>query len=345
MKAFAKGLLVFLLVFFLLIGGLFFFLFNTPSGFETLVRAVWNQKLPSSRLQEFHIAKIHTHPLSGVEIDGLQMKALIEGIETQISADSLGLEMPPGLKFQAPIFWVENLSVKTRDFSLSNMKFKLGLKPMQATPSGYGSIEIEKVNIQPHYRLKDVRGVIANLDPLIIRPAQGSTLNGLVEAEISYESKNGYLAVKGHLTDADMAQLQDVAGDSFKNSKGKFRSEFHIETEQNEIKSIWILAESPSPGGEMNAELFRILLDYLPSNADKKLIQEIIQRRNSVPFDEASFTLKNISNRSFQGQFKFTSKTLNLKLNLDLDVNFNDVEIMKSISNLMQMMGRIQHEE
>lgn len=343
MKTFLTAILIFILAVTFIFGGLFYFFLNTSAGFETLINTVWNQALPQNKLLEFHISKVRTNPIRGIEISGLKMKVLIDGIKTQIKAGELGCELHPSQIFQSPIFWADKLIIKNDSLSLLNVDINLGLKPMQATPTGYGSVSIEKIKLQPNYELNNIRGIITSLDPIIIRPLQGSALSGLIEAEFSMKPKEGRLIIKGQLIDADMALLQKVAGDNFKNSKGKFRGEFNIETEKDSLKSVWIQAESPSPGGEMNADLFRILLDYLPSNADKKLIQDLIQTRKALPFDEARFTLKNVSEKSFQGQFNFSSKTLNVKLNVVLTVNFEDIEIMKSISNLMQMMGGIQN--
>lgn len=344
-KTFITVAIVFILSIFLLVGGAFYFFLNTPAGFSMLVRTAWDQSLPANKLSEFSVEKVRTNPLEGIEISGLAMKILVEGTKISMNAGKLGFEMPPAAWRQSPVFWTENLSIKTRDFSLAGGEIKFGLKPLQATPTGFGSISIEKLTLQPRYQLKNIQGVISSLDPITIRPVQGETLNGILEAEISVRPKDGRLVIKGRLHDADMSTLEYVAGENFKNAKGKFQSEFNFEAEKGEIKTIWISAESPKPGGEMNSDLFRILLDYLPSNADKRLIREQILTWRTVPFDEARFTLKNVSERSFQGRFNFTSRKLNLILNLDLDVNFEDVEIMKSISKIMQVLGRIENEE
>ncbi|MBI4971725.1 MAG: hypothetical protein HZC17_07810 [Candidatus Omnitrophica bacterium] len=340
MKKFFTILGVIFLFIFLVIGGLFYFCFNTTTGFTLLVHTI----IPAKRLPAFSVEKVRTIPFRWMELSNLRAAVLIDGVKTEIKASGLGLQMHPTNPFHPPIFWVENLNVKTRDFSITNAEIKLGFEPGEAVPAGFGLVNIAAVKYQTKYKLRDIQGVIASLDPLILRPVEGEFLDGIFKAEITYQPKIAALAAKGFLADANMAQFAVIAGDQFKNSTGRFQSEFGLETEHENVRTLWIKAESPLPGGEMNADLFRIFLDYLPSNADKERIDELIRSRHTVPFDNARFTLKNISEKSFQGQFNFVSRALNIQLNIDLDINFQDIEMMNSLAKFMEVLGRFQNE-
>lgn len=340
MKPLAKTISIVLISIVILFIALFCFFFETATGFKVLVRAL----VPAKQLPEFNVEKVRTFPLRWMELSNARAIVLIDGNKTEIKADGTGFQMNPANPFKKPIFWIENLNIKNRDLSVSNAEFKIGFEPGEAVPAGFGMISINSINFQSKYKIENIRGIITSIDPLMLKPIEGKLLNGHIKAEITYDPKTGGMAAKGILSGADMAQFGEIAGDQFKNSRGQFQTDFNIETDKQGIKTIMITAESPSPGGEMNADFFRIFLDYIPSNADKKQISEMIRSRNTVPFDDARFTLKNVSEKSFQGTFNFSSRKLNIKLNVDLDVNFEDVEMMNSLEKLLQILGRFQNE-
>ena len=340
MKPFAKGFLLVSSAIILLVTALFLFFFETTAGFKLMLRAL----VPAKQLPEFTVEKVRTFPLRWMELSNVRAVVLLDGSKTEIKADGAGFQMNPYNPFKPPIFWIENLNIKTREISISGAEFKIGFEPSQAVPAGFGMISIGNLDFKSKYQIRDIRGIITGIDPVTIRPVEGKILDGTIKAEIIYHPKDGSLAVKGVLTDADMAQFGKIAGDQFINSRGRFQTEFGFETEKQGFKTVFIKAESLGTGGEMNADLFRIFLDYLPSNADKKQINGIVGDKNTVPFDTARFTLKNVSEKSFQGTFNFYSRAMNVKLNLNLDVNFEDVEMMNSLAKILDLLGRLQNE-
>ena len=340
MKPFTKGFLLVSASIILLVIALFLFFFETPAGFKLMLRAV----VPAKQLPEFSVEKVRTFPLRWMELSNVRATVILDGNKTEVNADGAGFQMHPSNPFKPPIFWIENLNIKMREISISGVEFKIGFEPAQAVPAGFGLISIGNLSVKSKYALRDIRGIITSLDPIVLRPIEGKFLDGSVKAEITYRPKDGSLAVKGILTDADMAQFGKIAGDQFRNSSGRFQTEFGFETEKQGFKTVFIKAESLGAGGEMNADLFRIFLDYLPSNADKNQINGIVGSKNTVPFDTACFTLKNVSEKSFQGTFNFYSRAMNIKLNLDLDVNFDNVEMMNSLAKILDLLGRIQNE-
>jgi len=333
----AIGLIV-LVSIILFVGGSFYFLFNTAAGFEWMVKSAWSASRSPVKLPLFKVEKARTNPFQGIDISGLKMNVIVNGEKTQIWAENTGFEASPVNIFETPVFFAENVTIKTRDLSVKNFSVILGSKPKQAVPAGFGSVSAERITLQKKYDLKEISAIITSLDPLILKPVAAHFLKGHLHSEIQFEPKIKKLSVTGNLENADMTQIADFAGKQFQNAKGTFQGAFKVEILENRLSLVEINLESPR-GGEMNAELFRIFVDYLPSNADKERISKLIQAKSTVPYEDARLTLKNVSDKSFSGKFIFESKTMNVRLDIELEINFEDADTFRAVSNLMQMMG------
>lgn len=338
MKNFLAATFVVALSLLLILAGFFYFFFNTTAGFEWMIESAWAKVFPNHRLTVFSVERVRTNPFRGMEIQGLQVK--IKGFKGRLSVRKLGFEMPPEGRFRTPIFWVEGLDFKTKDLSVLGGEIKLGRETGQATPTGFGSIAASKLTLQSQYSFQNLQGIISKWEPLTVHPFQGEFSKGKLEGEIYYSGQNeGRIEIRGKLTEADLSGLAKMKGELFKNARGRYEGEFYLVLEKGRLKEVSMSAQAPKPGGELNAELFRILLNYLPSNADRKHIEGLIQTRKTLPFDEARFFLKNKTDKSLEAEVNIVSKTLNLNLNVNFEINFEEASDMQALGRVLQAMG------
>ncbi|MBI4398950.1 MAG: hypothetical protein HY586_07465 [Candidatus Omnitrophica bacterium] len=332
MKKFLLAILCFILGVIAIFLGAFYFFFNTAIGFEALAKTSWKASRSPVALTRLSVEKVRTLPWKEIEISNVQMTLLAQKQPFHFSAKQMGLEFSPRGWSEPPIFWMKEAAIRCPQVSFLNVNLKLGLRPHQATPTGFGGLLIEKITVQKKYFAEEIAAVIHSLSPLQLKPVAGMLLDGTLRGEIEYDLPGGRLRVRGRLENASMARLAEMLHIAFQNTRGRFQSDVLIITKGSRLLVLEANLSSPSPGGEMNAELFQILIRSIPGEADRKRILDLIRLKNAVPYDEARLQIKKISETSFGGRFIFESKAMSLRLDLELEINFEDPDFLRALS-------------
>ncbi len=313
------------------------------------------QALPDITLNKVSLGTIKPYKRKETDLHGHELSFAVYGLKSTqghfefsdpqndytLRFSEAGLELPPFKQLNSPLLWIEDMDLESKEIQIEKAQIQWSPAYRVAIPTGYGSFQIDKLQFQ-EYALDQISGVISEMTPLTLDIVSARFLEGKITAHIEFEPEKELLILDGTLHEANIQGLADLGISWIAPAKGFFDGNVHLVVEKGKITQIEGNTHSITLG-EINSEVVRILLDKLPSNADKTKIESLLSEKNRVPFDKFIILLKNKDEKSFQAKITFISKKLNLDIEVLVDINFDQEILDNYLNKILKVLRRLEN--
>ena len=321
-----KRLFGFLLLILLLLAGIFYVTVYTTTVSKWLIKQLVAQNLPDYKIQSLTIKSQDFHFPRELKCNDLKTVLKSKNDRYDLSAEHVTLDWLHDLVLahNGIALTVEGFNLNSSNIKLHSLGLKTAIRFGQGTIQAIdGTMKSADVDLYSFKmtdlttRLEGAAAVLKFKDFL----ARG--YDGQIKGEITvHYQPDVTFAVDIKLAGLDLKQLEKFNQSIFSNLEGKLYGNIRIEGDPKNLSSLEVDAKVVEEG-KVRASVLKFFTQYLPNTQQKAEFDSLVKTNGKLPFEKATFQLKNLDQHNLSGLLAMSSKTINLDLNVPLDIKID----------------------